>query len=213
MPIPARRSRAERASRVGCGAGVEPGGDPRRRRPIRGRHGGQGHRGHDRLTESSLRNVDHGDTAGPDSRGLFQQRDGWGPLDVRMDPAGAAGLFYAALPTCPAGRRWSPGWPRRQSSVRLSRRRELRSELQAAVDLAGATPAVSVPAAAGARLTSIGCPGARQPSLGRCGWSARHGYYQLCARLAANIWGRPQSGLLLGRRAVAPDGRDRQRTP
>lgn len=47
--------------------------------------------------ESHLVNVDHGDIAGPDSRGLFQQRDSWGPLTVRMDPSGAAGLFYAAL--------------------------------------------------------------------------------------------------------------------
>jgi hypothetical protein len=51
------------------------------------------------LTESSLINVDHGDAAGPDSRGLFQQRDTWGPASVRMDPAGAAGLFYDRLVT------------------------------------------------------------------------------------------------------------------
>jgi hypothetical protein len=51
------------------------------------------------MTESSLINVDYGDTAGPDSRGLFQQRDPWGPISVRMDPAGAAGLFYDRLAT------------------------------------------------------------------------------------------------------------------
>lgn len=51
------------------------------------------------MTESSLINVDYGDTAGPDSRGLFQQRDPWGPVSVRMDPAGAAGLFYDRLAT------------------------------------------------------------------------------------------------------------------
>lgn len=49
------------------------------------------------MTESSLINVEHGDEAGPDSRGLFQQRDGWGPLEVRMDPAGATGLFLNSL--------------------------------------------------------------------------------------------------------------------
>jgi hypothetical protein len=49
------------------------------------------------MTESSLRNVNYGDKAGPDSRGLFQQRNGWGPISVRMDPAGAAGLFYKEL--------------------------------------------------------------------------------------------------------------------
>jgi cell wall-associated NlpC family hydrolase len=46
------------------------------------------------IRESSLRNVDHGDAAGPDSRGLFQQRAAWGSLAERMDPAGAARLFY-----------------------------------------------------------------------------------------------------------------------
>lgn len=49
------------------------------------------------LAESSLVNVPHGDLAGPDSRGLFQQRDSWGPLEVRMDPAGATGLFLDRL--------------------------------------------------------------------------------------------------------------------
>lgn len=49
------------------------------------------------LTESSLRNVEYGDEVGPDSRGLFQQRDSWGPLEVRMDPAQATGLFLDRL--------------------------------------------------------------------------------------------------------------------
>lgn len=47
--------------------------------------------------ESTLRVLPYGDTAGPDSRGLFQQRDGWGPLEQRMDPTGSARLFYRAL--------------------------------------------------------------------------------------------------------------------
>lgn len=47
--------------------------------------------------ESGWRNVAVGDVAGPDSRGLFQQRDTWGPLSVRMDPSGASRLFYQAL--------------------------------------------------------------------------------------------------------------------
>jgi hypothetical protein len=48
-------------------------------------------------TESTLRNLGHGDAAGPDSRGIMQQRKEWGPLEVRMDPAGATGLFLNAL--------------------------------------------------------------------------------------------------------------------
>ncbi|GEK80936.1 peptidase M23 [Agrococcus baldri] len=49
------------------------------------------------MGESSLRVVDHGDDAGPDSRGLFQQRTGWGEYEVRMDAYGSAVLFYRAL--------------------------------------------------------------------------------------------------------------------
>ena len=43
--------------------------------------------------ESDLINVNYGDKAGPDSRGLFQQRDSWGTLAQRMDPAWAAKAF------------------------------------------------------------------------------------------------------------------------
>ncbi|WP_417511089.1 hypothetical protein [Microbacterium sp.] len=59
------------------------------------------------MGESSLRNIDYGDweTSGvtnPDgertsSIGLFQQQDWWGSAQERMDPATAAGLFYARL--------------------------------------------------------------------------------------------------------------------
>ncbi len=54
------------------------------------------------IQESGLHNVKHGDAAGPDSRGLFQQRASWGPESVRMDPAGATKLFLAALVKVPA---------------------------------------------------------------------------------------------------------------
>lgn len=51
------------------------------------------------MGESSLRVVDHGDTAGPDSRGLFQQRDNgaWGTYAERMDPTASATSFFRAL--------------------------------------------------------------------------------------------------------------------
>lgn len=48
-------------------------------------------------TEASLINVGHGDASGPSSVGLFQQMPSWGPLAVRTDPAGAAGLFFDAV--------------------------------------------------------------------------------------------------------------------
>jgi hypothetical protein len=51
------------------------------------------------MQESKLRNIDHGDLAGPDSRGLFQQRpsQGWGSQEQIMDPYYAANAFYDAL--------------------------------------------------------------------------------------------------------------------
>ena len=49
------------------------------------------------MAESSLIVKPYGDAAGPDSRGLFQQRALWGPLTTRMNPAKSAGLFYDAL--------------------------------------------------------------------------------------------------------------------
>lgn len=60
------------------------------------------------MGESSLQVLDEGDAAGPDSRGLFQQRDNWGPYEVRMDPAGSAGLFFDALVTVPGWETMEP---------------------------------------------------------------------------------------------------------
>ncbi|WP_235565635.1 peptidase M23 [Microbacterium sp. Root166] len=59
------------------------------------------------MGESSLRNIDYGDweTSGvtnPDgsrttSIGLFQQQDGWGSREARLDPYTAASFFYRAM--------------------------------------------------------------------------------------------------------------------
>ena len=51
------------------------------------------------IGESSLRVVDFGDGAGPDSRGLFQQRANgvWGSYADRMDPRVSATNFFKAL--------------------------------------------------------------------------------------------------------------------
>lgn len=51
------------------------------------------------LGESGLTVLDYGDDAGPDSRGLFQQRDNgaWGSLAERMDPFRSAENFFIAL--------------------------------------------------------------------------------------------------------------------
>lgn len=51
------------------------------------------------MGESGLRVLSHGDSAGPDSRGLFQQRDNgaWGTLADRMDPVISATSFFNRL--------------------------------------------------------------------------------------------------------------------
>lgn len=49
------------------------------------------------MGESSLINKGYGDAAGPDSVGLFQQRDTWGSRSDRLQPARAAGFFLDAL--------------------------------------------------------------------------------------------------------------------
>jgi peptidoglycan DL-endopeptidase CwlO len=53
------------------------------------------------LQESSLRNLDHGDTVGPDSRGLFQQRIRYYGADVATDPARATAAFLTRLRAVP----------------------------------------------------------------------------------------------------------------
>ena len=59
------------------------------------------------MGESSLRNIDYGDwetngVTNPDgsrttSIGLFQQQDGWGSREARLDPYSAATIFYRAM--------------------------------------------------------------------------------------------------------------------
>lgn len=53
--------------------------------------------------ESKIRNISYGDTAGPDSRGLFQQRpsQGWGTEEQVMDPWYASDRFYQELESVP----------------------------------------------------------------------------------------------------------------
>ncbi|GAA2775033.1 hypothetical protein [Saccharopolyspora taberi] len=65
--------------------------------------------------ESSLRNIEHGDAAGPDSCGLFQQRtsQGWGTREQCLNPVLAAEAFYGVAPhTNNPGLLQIPGWDR-----------------------------------------------------------------------------------------------------
>jgi hypothetical protein len=63
------------------------------------------------LGESGLRVLDHGDVAGADSRGLFQQRDNgaWGTYADRMDPYTSAQNFFTKLVMIPGWKKLSPG--------------------------------------------------------------------------------------------------------
>lgn len=49
------------------------------------------------MAESSLRNLTHGDAVRNDTIGLFQEGPERGPYEERMDPYGAAGIFYDYL--------------------------------------------------------------------------------------------------------------------
>ena len=62
------------------------------------------------MGESGLKVVDHGDAAGPDSRGLFQQRanGAWGSYADRMDPTTSATNFFRALAAVPAWNTLAP---------------------------------------------------------------------------------------------------------
>ncbi|KAA0973383.1 M23 family metallopeptidase [Paeniglutamicibacter gangotriensis] len=53
------------------------------------------------IGESTLKVIDFGDGAGPDSRGLFQQRDNgaWGSYEDRMNPHTSATNFFKVLKT------------------------------------------------------------------------------------------------------------------
>lgn len=62
------------------------------------------------IGESGLVNLDHGDAAGPDSRGILQQRDNgaWGTYAQRMDPYTAASMFYGKLVRVPGWKTMTP---------------------------------------------------------------------------------------------------------
>lgn len=62
------------------------------------------------MGESGLRVLDYGDGPGPDSRGLFQQRDNgaWGTYADRMDPTRSAGMFFDKLLTVEGWQQLAP---------------------------------------------------------------------------------------------------------
>lgn len=68
------------------------------------------------IGESTLRVVDFGDGAGPDSRGLFQQRanGAWGSYEDRMDPYISATNFFKVLKTV-------EGWQSLEPTIAINR--------------------------------------------------------------------------------------------
>jgi peptidoglycan DL-endopeptidase CwlO len=63
------------------------------------------------MQESSLTNIDHGDAAGPDSRGIFQMRFtmGWGTEPQLLDPNYTINKFYDVLTKIPNWQQMRPG--------------------------------------------------------------------------------------------------------
>jgi murein DD-endopeptidase MepM/ murein hydrolase activator NlpD len=62
------------------------------------------------MGESGITPVNHGDKAGPDSLGYFQQRDPWGPTAVRLDPYQSATMFFTGGQGGQKGLDDIPGW-------------------------------------------------------------------------------------------------------
>ena len=119
------------------------------------------------MQESALLNLDHGDEAGPDSRGLFQQRlQFYGDVDV-MDPASATRAFLDRLDTRRrAGRRCH----RPRPSSRCSGRRTPRctpagsGPPRAGSTPSGPTPRRAPPPAPDPRRTSAQLPPCDHPA-------------------------------------------------
>jgi hypothetical protein len=164
------------------------------------------------MTESALVNVSHGDVAGPDSLGLFQQRASWGTVAQRMDPATATGLFLSALEQVPS---WSTvAAPVAAQTVQRSAfadgsnyaRNLGQAQLLVSTVLADAAAAGCVPGGfsnvGGAPVVSdVAGLNARAQGFADASAAGRPdpffggtSYYRLCGELAARINGHPMSG-------------------
>ncbi len=138
------------------------------------------------LQESSLKVLDHGDVAGPDSRGLFQQRDSWGPLEVRMDPAGSARLFYTALTHV-------AGWQQLALTDAAAAVQRPAQNLRGAYAKWGPAAGDIIAAAAGTDCAA----GIPVVSVGPGGWSLPVASYVLTARFGqcSSMWQSCHTGL------------------
>jgi hypothetical protein len=159
------------------------------------------------IAESTLRNLDRGDQVGPDSRGLFQQRDNgaWGSYSDRMTPRIAATNFFRKLATIPDWEtmpptlaanavqgnadpyHYEPSWPAAVQIVGiLSGDPDLASKLPAgggAACVPGATGVITGP---GAGLGNDACSVVPDPTTGRGCLTPRMA--NIATQLAAQGW-------------------------
>jgi murein DD-endopeptidase MepM/ murein hydrolase activator NlpD len=157
------------------------------------------------MGESSLINVDYGDTVGPDSRGLFQQRanGAWGSYADRMDPYISATNFFRALlrvpgwealpPTLAAHRtqrnadpwHYEDYWPAATQVVAA-----LGGGIAPVGEPGGGVPCQDTPAVA----APVGAGGWTKPAVGRFTsgfgprWGAMHQGVDIAGPLGTPIW-------------------------
>ncbi|MEL7978385.1 M23 family metallopeptidase [Isoptericola sp. F-RaC21] len=133
--------------------------------------------------ESTLQVLDRGDAVGPDSRGLFQQRDNgaWGSYEDRMDPYRSAMNFFRALAGVSGWQGMEPSLAahavqRNADPWHYERFYPLAVQLVGALasgSQGGATPAGDTAPAAGAAATSttVGCGSTSAASVSIDGWT------------------------------------------
>ncbi len=102
------------------------------------------------MGESGLQILDKGDSAGPDSRGLFQQRanGAWGSYEDRMNPTTSAANFFKALQKV-------PGWGTLEPTIAAHKTQANADPYQYEKFWPGAVTLVS--ALANVKSADIGC--------------------------------------------------------
>jgi hypothetical protein len=122
------------------------------------------------LGESGLVNIAHGDRVGPDSTGLFQQRNPWGTREARMDPYQAATMFLTGGQGGQPGLDDVPNWqllPPSEAIHRVQRNADPNHYTRYRPQ------AEQVVAALGGELPpSAACPPAGGQPVGPGGWTA-----------------------------------------
>lgn len=125
------------------------------------------------MGEAGLLVLDRGDVAGPDSRGLFQQRDNgaWGSLADRMDPVRSATSFFRALQDVPGWQSLSPTQAAHQVQGNADPDHYTRywnAALQVVTALSG-TQVGGLAADTGGQVCTAAAPGATP--VGPAGWA------------------------------------------